>query len=82
MSESTTAIVRAALVALLGVSPERIAPDTRFIEDLEMDSLLSVALLSTLAEQLDVLIDPMETAGIETVGQLAELLAWKLDERR
>jgi acyl carrier protein len=81
MSDPTFDIVRAALVDLLGVPPERIGPATLFVEDLEMDSLLSVALLSTLVEQLDLRIDPMETVGVESVGQLVALLAWKLEER-
>ena len=40
-------------------------------------------LLATLAARLDVMLDPMEIVGIETVGQLAELLYFELegDER-
>jgi len=44
-----------------------------------MDSLMTEDLLAALVARLDIILDPMEMVGVETVGQLAELLYFKLE---
>ncbi len=81
MKTEIIAVIRQILADSLELSGVPVGPETRFLEDLELDSLRSMALLAALAERLELRIDPMETVGLETVGELAELLAWKLERK-
>ncbi len=81
MTDTVLDIVRQALQERLGLEPGRVHPESRFVEDLEMDSLLAQELLQALVERLEVRVDPMETAGVATVGELVELLVWKLERK-
>jgi acyl carrier protein len=61
------------------VSASSIKPDTLLVEDLEFDSLLAINLSFELEDQFDVVIEEAEMAGVRTVGDLAQLIASKLE---
>jgi len=55
------------IAEILEIDPSRIQGSSRMREDLGMDSLASLELLSTLSEQLKVDLDIEEAMGIATV---------------
>jgi acyl carrier protein len=61
------------------VSASSIKPDTLLVEDLEFDSLLAINLSFELEDQFDVVIEEAEMSGVRTVGDLAQLIASKLE---
>jgi acyl carrier protein len=60
--------VKAIIVELLGVEPERVTPEARFREDLEADSLDLVELIMEFEEQFGGTISDEEAQKIRTVG--------------
>lgn len=66
------------LVEELGIDSEKVTPDARFEEDLEVDSLGVVELLMALEDNFGVKIPDDEAEGISTVGQAVDLVASKL----
>lgn len=60
--------VKAIIVDLLGVEPERVTPEARFREDLEADSLDLVELIMEFEEQFGGTISDEEAQKIRTVG--------------
>lgn len=71
----TTNTLAATLVALIaeigGMSPTEIAPDHRLTEDLGLDSLQSMELLSRITEHYGVDPDLDDVADLETVSDVA-----------
>ena len=53
---------------------EEITPQSRFIEDLGMDSLLVMQLLLQLEEKYDITLDGEEIEEIETIADAVKLL--------
>ncbi|NNC40209.1 MAG: acyl carrier protein [Acidimicrobiia bacterium] len=66
------------LVSELGLDEEKINPDARFEEDLEVDSLGVVELLMALEDEFDVTIPDEEAENLTTVREAIELVAAKL----
>jgi acyl carrier protein len=66
--------VRDHLVDELEVDPARIAPETRFREDLEADSLDLYTLVQELEDSYGVRISDEEAAKILTVGQAVDFV--------
>ena len=66
------------LVSELGLDEEKINPDARFEEDLEVDSLGVVELLMALEDEFDVTIPDEEAENLTTVRQAVELVVAKL----
>lgn len=66
--------IRAHLADELEVDPARIAPDTRFREDLEADSLDLYTLVQELEDSYGVRISDEEAAKILTVGQAVDFV--------
>ena len=52
------------------VSPETLKPETRLIQDLDLDSALALELLMELEERLDREISEVETAKLVTVADV------------
>jgi acyl carrier protein len=61
--------VKAIIVDLLGVEPEKVTPEARFREDLEADSLDLVELIIRLEDEFGSQISDEEAQKIQTVGQ-------------
>jgi len=55
------------------VSPEEIKLEDNLREDLALDSVASMELLSALAEELDIDIEMEEAIGIDTVGAVVKM---------
>jgi acyl carrier protein len=67
------------LVDELGLDAEKITMDSRFEEDLEVDSLGVVELLMALEDNFGVQIPDEEAEQLSTVGQAVDLVAQKLN---
>jgi acyl carrier protein len=61
--------VRDIIVDLLGVEPEKVAPEARFREDLEADSLDLVELIMAFEEEFGGEISDEDAQKITTVGE-------------
>ena len=67
------------LVEELGLDADKITPDARFEEDLEVDSLGVVELLMALEDNFGVQIPDEEAESIGTVAQAVDLVVTKLN---
>lgn len=54
---------------------EEISPESKFIEDLGMNSFQFMSLLGDLEEEYDITVDEMEIEKIQTVGEAAEYIS-------
>jgi acyl carrier protein len=70
--EQVTEQVRAALVELFEIDPDRITPDARLNEDLEIDSIDAVDLLDRLRRQTGRKISAESFRSVRTVGDLVD----------
>ena len=59
---------------LLGVPADQITEDTRFDEDLDVDSLGLVEFVMAIEDRFDVKVPEEKLEGITTVGQAADLV--------
>lgn len=66
------------LVSELGLDEDKITPDARFEEDLEVDSLGVVELLMALEDEFGVQIPDEEAEDIGTVGEAVDVVMKKL----
>ncbi len=66
--------VRAIVVELLGVDPERVVPPARFREDLEADSLDLVELIMKFEEEFGGEISDEDAQKITTVGEAVKYI--------
>ena len=64
--------IRAIVVEYLGVNPEEIKPESRFLEDLTADSLDAVELAIAIEEEFDMEIPEEEAEKIKTFGELLD----------
>ncbi len=75
--QATFERVKALVVKLLGVSPEKVTMEARFREDLEADSLDLVELIMAFEEEFGGEISDEDAQKITTVGEAVRYL----DER-
>ncbi len=75
--QATFERVKALVVKLLGVAPEKVSMDARFREDLEADSLDLVELIMAFEEEFGGEISDEDAQKITTVGEAVRYL----DER-
>jgi acyl carrier protein len=66
------------LVDELGIARDKITPEARFEEDLEVDSLGVVELLMALEDTFGVSIPDEEAEGITNVSQAVDVITKKL----
>lgn len=66
--------VKEIIVEQLGVSPEQVKPEGRFIDDLGADSLDTVELIMALEEEFNVEIPDEEAEKMVTVGDAMSYL--------
>jgi acyl carrier protein len=69
--------IRDVLAAELGWSGA-LAPETRLVEDLELDSLRLLTLVVGLEDRFQVALEEGDEEGVETVADLAEVLGRRL----
>ncbi len=62
--------VKDIIVAQLGVKPEQISPEAKFIEDLGADSLDTVELVMALEEEFGKEIPDVEAEKLQSVGDV------------
>ncbi|MDQ0507889.1 Acyl carrier protein [Aedoeadaptatus ivorii] len=58
----------------LNKDPEDLSRDLHFVEDLNMDSIELVEMVMSLEEEFDVQIDEDRLEGIQTIGDVLDLL--------
>lgn len=56
----------------------RLSPDLRLVEDLALDSIQLLTLAVEVENRFRIYLDPEDEEGIETVGDLADVVAAKL----
>ena len=55
-----------------------VTPDMRLVEDLRLDSIRLLTLAAEVENRFRILLDEVEEAGIETVGDLVEIVRRKI----
>ena len=69
--------IRTIIVEQLGVKPEQITPEAKFIEDLGADSLDTVELVMALEEEFGVsAAAPSSSAGLQTGTERSGISGW------
>jgi acyl carrier protein len=58
--------------------PRVLSPDLRLVEDLALDSIQLLTLAVEVENRFEICMDPEDEEGIETVGDLADVVAGKL----
>lgn len=66
--------VKDIIVEQLGVKPEQVTPEAKFIEDLGADSLDTVELVMALEEEFDQEIPDEEAEKLQTVGDVIKYI--------
>ncbi len=75
MADKTTEQrVKDIIVEQLGVSPEQVTPDAKFIEDLGADSLDTVELVMALEEEFGHEIPDEEAEKLQSVGDVTKYI--------
>jgi acyl carrier protein len=59
-------------------APRVLSPDLRLVEDLALDSIQLLTLAVEVENRFEICMDPEDEEGIETVGDLADVVAGKL----
>jgi acyl carrier protein len=66
--------VKEIVVDQLGVSPEQVSPESKFVEDLGADSLDTVELVMALEEEFGAEIPDEEAEKLQTVGDAIKFI--------
>jgi acyl carrier protein len=75
MAEKTTEQrVKEIIVEQLGVNPDQVTPDAKFIEDLGADSLDTVELVMALEEEFGYEIPDEEAEKLQSVGDVIKYI--------
>ena len=67
--------VHAAIATALGLDASSIRDETRFLYDLEVDSIAVLEIVCALEEELGLEVDELEALPVESVGELVQALA-------
>lgn len=73
MSDVETRI-KDVVARVLEIDTGRIAPDSRFVEDLGAESIQSVELVAAFEEEFDIEMDDEEALEVKTVGKAVEFI--------
>jgi len=66
---------------LLGVPPERITPDSRFVEDLGAESIQSIELVAAFEEEFQIEMEETAALQVQTVGKAVQFILEALEEQ-
>ena len=69
--------VKDIIVEQLGVNPEQVTPQAKFIEDLGADSLDTVELVMAFEEEFNVEVPDEEAEKLQTVGDVVKYIEEK-----
>lgn len=72
--EDTITRLRNVLVEQLGLDPEKIIPESTFIEDLGADSLDTVEIIMAVEEEFGIEISDKDAEKVQTVKEAVELI--------
>ncbi len=72
--------VKEIIVEQLGVNPEQVTPEARFIEDLGADSLDTVELVMAFEEEFGVEVPDEDAEKLQTVGNVLEYISEKIEK--
>jgi acyl carrier protein len=75
MAKITEDQLRTLVADICRVDESVIRPETRFVADLNMDSLTSLDLLTDLEEEWDVEVTQEDARGLQSFGQLCAFIA-------
>ena len=75
MAKITEDQLRTVVADICRVEPSAIRPETRFVADLNMDSLTSLDLLTDLEEEWDIEVTQEDARTLQTFGQLCAFVA-------
>ena len=64
--------IQSMLAEALNIPVEKVAPDSKIVDDLGADSLDVVSLLSTLEDEYNIIIPDEEVEGLVTVADVAK----------
>ncbi|MBL9133201.1 MAG: acyl carrier protein [Verrucomicrobiaceae bacterium] len=70
MAEDITQKVKDIIVEQLGVNPEQVTPEAKFIEDLGADSLDTVELVMAFEEEFGIDVPDEEAEKLQSVGDV------------
>lgn len=73
--------VKKIVIEKLGVKPEEVTPEARFIDDLGADSLDTVELIMALEEKFEVEVPDEDAENLTTVGKAVEYIEKKATEQ-
>lgn len=76
--KSITERLTTVIVDQLGIKPEKVKPESKFIEDLGADSLDTVELIMACEDEFDLEVSDEDAEKIVTVGNAIEYLEGKL----
>ncbi len=74
MADSTESKVKDIIVEQLGVNPDQVNPDAKFIEDLGADSLDTVELVMAFEEEFGIEVPDEEAEKLQTVGDVTRYI--------
>ena len=66
--------VKKTVAETLKVNPHRVFDESRFVEDLGAESMLSVELIAAFEEEFDIDMDEQAALGVKTVGAAVEFI--------
>lgn len=71
--------VKAVTAKLLRIGEERIAPESRFVEDLGAESMQSIELIAAFEDEFDIEMGEEDALKVKTVGDAARYIDSLLD---
>ena len=74
MADSTESKVKDIIVEQLGVNPDQVNADAKFIEDLGADSLDTVELVMAFEEEFGIEVPDEEAEKLQTVGDVTRYI--------
>ena len=74
MADNITDKVRDIIVEQLGVNPEQVTPEAKFIEDLGADSLDTVELVMAFEEEFSIDVTDDEAEKLQSVGDVVRYI--------
>lgn len=82
MNDTTAAKVVRIVSEILGVAEHEIEMESRFVEDLDAESIQSVELMAAFEEEFGIEMDEEEAMQVKTVGQAVEYIEKCLEDQR
>jgi len=72
--------IKEVIARIYGVDPEKITPETRFVDDLGADSMTTIELVAEIEDLFGIEVPDEDVEKNQTVGQAIEYVIQKLKE--